>query len=555
VAEDAAGRPGLPRLEYRVERLRTTVRFTYAFHTREVRFERDAGEGFARVFPETFAFRADSHDPAELYLQLEDVWSKPQLLSPRANRRDAEDVVMRLAEALPGYLERTQERLDGERPPGDRIRVHAHEDVGLLALVMGRFLEDKELAAGRLRIAALHLRRVAMRAFRALLAERVDPAFLAGYVDGSVDPVDAADDLSETGVFYTLQEGDAAAVDRTVLRVAERTHRRWLEEVCLDDAAGAFETEDSPFADREDEVLEAVCVPGRRRVDHAADLSPFLRRPRNRDALRILGKLETWFLRQYDVHHGAAVIHHAARLARGAGEPGRPLSLHGTASYLAALAVLAAPFLLAAFLHDAAPRAFDLLGAAWAGAGVAATFWFFLYRFCWRRDLTFFHASVPRITAGIIVGYAPVFLIDEVWDLARSPWPQLAVVVLLLGFATFLYLYVEVKGRIADPGEAFARARGIFLLGVLQAVALGMVVTTLLGPFMAVRNWSPERGERSLAWLAATADPVLGQLPPVVGVDPLYVFPSAVVLFSFLSFFIGTFLQLLWEDLPITEPM
>ncbi|NNL65680.1 MAG: hypothetical protein HKP30_05515, partial [Myxococcales bacterium] len=87
-----SARPGIQRLEYRVERLRTTLRFTYAFHTREVRFERDAGEGFVRVFPETFAFRAERHDPAELYLQLEDVWTKPQLLSPRGNRRDAEDV-------------------------------------------------------------------------------------------------------------------------------------------------------------------------------------------------------------------------------------------------------------------------------------------------------------------------------------------------------------------------------------------------------------------------------------------------------------------------------
>jgi hypothetical protein len=28
-----------------------------------------------------------------------------------------------------------------------------------------------------------------------------------------------------------------------------------------------------------------------------------------------------------------------------------------------------------------------------------------------------------------------------------------------------------------------------------------------------------------------------------------------VLLMTFLAFFIGTFLQLLWEDLPITEPM
>ena len=71
----AAG--GLERLELRIERLQVTFRFTYAFHAREVRFERDAGAGFTRVFPETFSFRADRHDPAELYLQLEDLLRKP----------------------------------------------------------------------------------------------------------------------------------------------------------------------------------------------------------------------------------------------------------------------------------------------------------------------------------------------------------------------------------------------------------------------------------------------------------------------------------------------
>jgi hypothetical protein len=40
-----------------------------------------------------------------------------------------------------------------------------------------------------------------------------------------------------------------------------------------------------------------------------------------------------------------------------------------------------------------------------------------------------------------------------------------------------------------------------------------------------------------------------------MGIGPLWAFPSAVLLMSFLAFFIGTFLQLLWEDLPITEPL
>jgi len=545
---------GIERLEYRVERLDTTVRFTYAFHTREVRFERNQGTGFERTFPETFAFRADRHDPAELYLQLEDLWTKPQLIAPGANRRDAEALMARLVEALPGYLERVMDRLEVQSPSGP-ILSQAYEDTGILALVVGRFMEDKPFETERQRSAAFHLRKVALRAFRSLVERRVEPDYLAGYVAGEVDPVDPSDDPSEIGIFYTLQRGEPEAVNRAVVRAAERSFRRWLEDVCLDESNRAFETETSPFGDREAEVLSAVCVAGSTRLVRSRDLVPFLRRPGNRDCLRILGKLERWFLRQYDVPNGAAVIHHEADLLRGGKGSDRHLSIHGTRNYLMALAAVATPFVGAAFFYERAPLLFDGVAAAMVLVGIIATFWFFLYRFVWKRDLTFFHASVPRITAGIIVGYAPVFLIDEVWDLARSPWPQLTVVMGLLGFITLLYLYVEVKSRIADPSEAFARARGIFLLGALQGVGIGMVITSLLGPFMAVRNWAAEDASMSVEWVQATAAPIVGQLPPVLGIGPFYAFPSAVMLFTFLSFFIGTFLQLLWEDLPITEPM
>jgi hypothetical protein len=124
----------------------------------------------------------------------------------------------------------------------------------------------------------------------------------------------------------------------------------------------------------------------------------------------------------------------------------------------------------------------------------------------------------------------------------------------MLGFAILLYLYVEVHSRLADPRRAFARALDIFLLGMIESAGLGLIVTALLGPLMAGRNW----GLGQISGLAETREtlaPFVGELPRVMGVEPFWVFPSAVFLMSFLAFFIGTFLQLLWEDLPITEPL
>ncbi len=148
-----------------------------------------------------------------------------------------------------------------------------------------------------------------------------------------------------------------------------------------------------------------------------------------------------------------------------------------------------------------------------------------------------------------------MFLIDEVWDLSRRPNIAISSVVMLLGLVTLLYVYVEVARRISDTTVAFARARSIFLLGVVEAFGVGLVMTSLVGPFMVARNWSPDSGEVTIEVLRESMPPMIGQLSHIVGVAPLYVFPSALILMTFLSFFIGIFLQLMWEELPITEPL
>jgi hypothetical protein len=290
-------------------------------------------------------------------------------------------------------------------------------------------------------------------------------------------------------------------------------------------------------------------------VRRARDLAPYLRRPGNRDALRLLGKLESWFLRQYDVHNAAAMIQHASNLARGRLDADGILSRHNTPTYLAALLAIVTPFALAAGFYDSAPRLFDVLCALEVICVSLVVGWFLFYRFLWRRDLTLFHASVPRIMAGIIVGYLPIFFIDEVWSLAGQSWPTLLTIVALLGTTTLLYLYIEVERRIDDSLVAFARARQIFLLGVLQATAIGVLLTGMIGNFMAARAWPGGSIDVTMETLRAESQPFVGQLPVVLGIEPFYAFPSAIFMMAFMSFFIGTFLQLMWEDIPITEPL
>jgi hypothetical protein len=563
-AAASAGTPGavsseravLPRLELRVERLRLRFRFTLAFHAREVRFEVARGEGaFERVFPETFSFHATRHDPTELFLQLEDLLTKPKLLGEKGSARDARGLLTRMLSQAPRYLDGLCEYLDAENRLSPEARLRFHQDVALLSQIFLRFIETRDLEGGRqLRVAGYSLRRRIYESLRVLLDERVDPDYLKAYIEGRVNLVDPSDDSTESGFFQVLESGESEAANRMIVRMAERAFYMWLEAVCLDEENEAFEKEDSPFEDRESEVLRAITVPGVSHVTRSSDLIPFLRRE-NKNAKRLMGKLERWFLRIYDIRHSSAIINHAALLDSGRAQTERALSWHTPRNHVLALLFLLTPFIGGVFFYDAAPQLIDFLCSAEVLFVNASTVWFLLYQFCWKRNLSFFHASVPRIGAGIIVGYLPVFLIDEVWDLASQPNLALDAVAMLLGLVTLLYIYVEVARRIPDTAVAFARARSIFLLGVFEAFGAGIVMTSLVGPFMVVRNWSPESGEVTVEALRSTMPPMVGQLPHVVGMPSLWVFPSALLLMIFLSFFIGIFLQLMWEELPITEPL
>ena len=186
---------GLDRLELRIERLKTVFRLTYAFHAREVRLECDEGEGFERVFPETFSFQADRHDPTELFLQLDDLLHKSRLISARANRRDARQLVTRLLAEAPRYLETTRARLGGEGGLSGPARVRMNQDMALLSQILLRFIETRELDDQRsLRVASFLLRKLIYRCLSVVMTERVSTAYVEAYVRGEVDPVDPGDD-------------------------------------------------------------------------------------------------------------------------------------------------------------------------------------------------------------------------------------------------------------------------------------------------------------------------------------------------------------------------
>lgn len=478
-------------------------------------------------------------------------------MSANATRRDAEAFVRRLVAGLPGHLERVLDRLEQTAPQGAGALARVHEDVAVLSMVSLRFLADKHLAQGESeRRAGFHLRKLLWRSLSGLVSERVSVETVDHYRAGRLDRALPGEEASEATLLRALAGSDSRAAERQVLLLAERAFHGWVEEVCLDESNDAFDGEDSPFSDRETEVMRACTARGATSIVRGRDLSPFLRRPRNKDCLRLLEKVKLFCLRQYDLVHSSQIIQHRAWLAEGRDEAERILTRHSARNYGIAIAALALPFVAAVFAYDRAPFWFDLAVACEVATVTVVAFWYLIVKFAWRRDLTDFFAGVPRIGAGIIVGYLPVFLIDEVWALSLKAFVPLGAVATLLALTTLLYLYVEVQRRLGASPAAFSRARAIFLLGVLQSLVFGLVATGLIGRFMTARAWNEASGGEVAFELLRTQVPrFAGELPRVMGLDPFLAFPTAVFLMTFLSIFIGTFLQLLWEDLPITEPL
>jgi hypothetical protein len=213
-------------------------------------------------------------------------------------------------------------------------------------------------------------------------------------------------------------------VNRVLVRLAERAFYRWLEDVCLDESNGAFEMENSPFASREAEVRAAISREHVGRVRRGRELAPYLQRLGNRDVVRLLGKLETWV--PAPVRHPPRRRDDPARRQRregGSSTPTRSCRATTRPPTLRRSRSSRARSWRPAFWYDSAPRWFDYLCAFEVACANLVIAFFLLYRFLWQRDLTFFHAAVPRIMAGIIVGYLPIFFVDEVWSLSAQPWP------------------------------------------------------------------------------------------------------------------------------------
>jgi len=174
------------------------------------------------------------------------------------------------------------------------------------------------------------------------------------------------------------------------------------------------------------------------------------------------------------------------------------------------------------------------------------------YRLLWKKDLYYSQLFLPRLFGANVVGLSFLLVDDTPWRIAlKSQVPTL----LLIGLATytmaFVYIFIDVHRTVrllrSLPGQergsiehAVEISRKIFAIGWIEALFAILITATLFFP---------------LIDLSYTRDAMGGVIAPPNWHLPFAFFPALTFLWTGLTLFIGAFVQLLWQDRRITEPV
>jgi len=173
-----------------------------------------------------------------------------------------------------------------------------------------------------------------------------------------------------------------------------------------------------------------------------------------------------------------------------------------------------------------------------AGIYLLAFFFFFCVDLWWRREAYHFRRLlVPRLLGGIVVGYLPLLVTSDLWKFAfKAEWYVIFLIMIGAVIACWIYLFVEVSNIVLDKRLAFNRASLLLVLGLVESLVIGLVASDLFA-------------EKLLQNSVLVTSKL--EIPTILGT----VYVDAVSLYFPMALFIGIFIQILWEDKPITEPL
>lgn len=163
-----------------------------------------------------------------------------------------------------------------------------------------------------------------------------------------------------------------------------------------------------------------------------------------------------------------------------------------------------------------------------------------------RKRWLYSQLLLPRILGAAIVGLLPLLLNDQSWNIGVLSnvfnWGLLA---LLSYIFSFIYVFIEVynikkfiKGH--SIKQVLQESRRIYLIALSETLFFVTITSTLIFPAV-IPNIGTEIIHYQFGIYAQTSLLSFG------------FFPSLIILWTGIALFIGSFVQLLWQDQRITE--
>lgn len=154
-------------------------------------------------------------------------------------------------------------------------------------------------------------------------------------------------------------------------------------------------------------------------------------------------------------------------------------------------------------------------------------------------DLFWTKLCLPRLLGAIGVGFIPLIITAEVWEFAsKIHWEHAALIFILAALGSAIYLYIEISNLNPRPEPKLIRSRSwsILFIGMIESLLISLVLFDLTSAYFAKYRFN------------ADAPKVLCG---IFGLLPV----KEMLLFASLALLIGIFIQILWEEKPITQPL
>ena len=173
---------------------------------------------------------------------------------------------------------------------------------------------------------------------------------------------------------------------------------------------------------------------------------------------------------------------------------------------------------------------------------------FFIFTQIVRKRGVYSQLLLPRLLGAAIVGLIPLLLNDQSWNIGiQSSAFNAFFLVLLTYIGSFIYIFIEVhnikkfvKGH--SIAQAFKESGRIFLIALSETLFIVTIASSLIFPAV-ISNIGIDIANARFGIYAST--PLLS----------FGFFPTLIIVWTGITLFIGSFVQLLWQDQRITESL